>query len=311
MPQPETQSPNKNPARDYRQSLAALACVAALAVGAVGCRTAAMIQPDALSYPRAAESGQAVEAAIIRGARRAGWKAEAVDPGASTIQLRFMVQPDVFAIVQVDYAGGRVSFRYVDSNRFKCDPAPDGCKTIHKSYNARLLQLRERISEALSEPGTQPLDVPRALSIVRQLIEEQPRRSAYTGVDLTEERISAVREVLEPVYQTGPYFDNWGFYPYYGYYPYRGFYPGWSFGSNTAYVSAPYADVVYFNNIGRIELLADDEWQIIRIWDRFGGLRIRLYTLDEWLAKRFVDAVGALEQARLEADSDSAGPEPQ
>ena len=41
---------------------------------------------------------------------------------------------------------------------------------------------------------------------------------------------------------------------------------------------------------------------MIEAWDRHGESRMRLFVVDEWLAKRFIDAIGVLVEARLEAD---------
>jgi len=302
----------KNRATQGSNRARALAlCAAALVVVVSGCRTAPMVHPDELSYlGRPAGTPELALAAIVRGARRAGWQTESTDPAKRTLLVRYMVRPEVFAVVRIDYFGGRISFEYAGSSGFNCDPAPIGCTKIHKKYNARLLALRTRVSEALDEPVGEPIDIDRAVSTVRQVIEEQPPKTAYTIVDVTDERISAIREVVDPVFYTGPYWDGWGFYPY-SYYPYYGygFYPAWGFGfRDIGYIPSSRTDVVYFNNIGRIELVPDGRWQLIRIWDRYGQQRMKLYLLDEWLAKHFVDSVGVLEQARLEADQRPPGP---
>ena len=192
------------------------------------------------------ELGDAPEAAIARGDRRAGWNTEAADPGAQTVDPRHILNRQVFVVVRIHYGGGEISFRYASSSQFRCEPVPDGCTTIHKSYNIRLLRLRGQIEQALSAPAMQPIGVSQAVSIVRQVIEEQPRRWAYTAFDVTQERVSAIREVLEPVYYTSPYYDGWGFGTAYGHYGFydganHWLYPGSSF-VNTAYVSKPHAD---------------------------------------------------------------------
>ena len=54
--------------------------------------------------------------------------------------------------------------------------------------------------------------------------------------------------------------------------------------------------------IGRIEWRDRGRWRMIEAWDRHGESRMRLFVVDEWLAKRFIDAIGVLVEARLEAD---------
>jgi hypothetical protein len=238
------------------------------------------------------------------------------------MHFRFMVRPQVFVIVRIDYSGGQISLRYSDSSGFRCEPTPDGCSTIHKSYNKRLLRLRGQIEQTLAEPAAPPIGVPQAVSIIRQVIEEQPRRSAYTVVDVSVERVSAIREVVTPVYYTSAYYggwaDDWWFLSHRGY-RHHGFYYGPNYGlyyglnyslnfSDTAFVSTPHADVVYFNNIGRIEWWDAGRWRVIGIWDRHGDSRMRLHVLDEWLAKRFIDAVGVLVQARLSVEENYLSP---
>jgi hypothetical protein len=173
--------------------------------------------------------------------------------------------------------------------------------------------LRGQIDQALTEPAGPPIGVSHAVSIVRQVIEEQPRRSAYTVVDVTVERVSAIREIVTPIYYRSAYYggwaDAWWFRSNYGY-GHHGFY-GPFYGSNfldTAFVSTPHADVVYFNNIGRIEWWAAGRWRVIGIWDRHGESRMRLHVLDEWLAKRFIDAVGVLAQARSAVEENHLSP---
>jgi len=309
----KTQNQSSTSSTPRGSALVVSMCIAMLAGGLVGCRSAPMLQPDALRNPGTASGNAArIESAIVTGARRAGWNTEAGNPIARTIDARYMVRPQVFVIVRIDYRGGQISFRYSDSSGFRCDPVPDGCSSIHKTYNKRLLRLRGQIEQALAEPAATPIGVPHAVSIIRQVIEEQPRRSAYTVVDVTVERVSAIREVVTPVYYPSAYYggwaDDWWFRSNYGYGqhgfyygPNYGPYYGWNF-LDTAFVSTPYADVVYFNNIGRIEWRDAGRWRVIQIWDRHGDSRMRLFVLDEWLAKRFIDAVGVLVQARLAAE---------
>lgn len=276
-----------------------------LAVGALGCRTAPMQRPEPLPVARSPDD---VRRAILVGARRAGWRpvdpaaAEPAGPGAagdagSSLVVRFTVRPGVYADVRIDFAGPQVSFRYAGSGNFSCEPVADGCERIHRSYNVRLARLRDHIAQALAEPRTPPIGVEQALSIIRQMLEEQPPRTAYAHVDVSDERISAAREVLRRTY----YYD-YDYFPDY-YFPYYRRY-GWyhhSFYDRYPIISlqpVTYSDVVYFNNIGRIELAPSGRWQVVRIWDRYGEFRMQLLSLDEAFAKRFVDALGVMEQAR-------------
>jgi hypothetical protein len=305
-----------NRTADNARSVVAVALTCLLVCGLAGCRTASMIQPDALSYVAAASGDPSqIGFAIARGARRAGWNAETTDAGEQAIQVRFTLRPQVFVVVQIDYGDGRISFQYLDSSGFRCEPAPvsssDGCTTIHKGYNARLIRLRSEIEQALVEHPAQPIGVSQAVSIVRQVIEEQPRRNAYTVVDVTEERVSAIREVVSSVYYTSLY-NGWGEWPYFGY-ARPGFYTGYGayYGldfADSGYVSTPRADVVYFNNIGRIEWEDTRHGPRIEIWDRYGEPRIRLFVVEPWLAKRFIDAVGVLVKARLAVDENYLAP---
>jgi hypothetical protein len=174
----------------------------------------------------------------------------------------------------------------------------------------RLARLRSYIEQALTEPSAPPIGVGQALSIIRQMVEEQPHRNAYTYVDVSEERISAVREVTRYTYYPDYYPDYYPgyYYPYYGgFHWYRGPFFHYHTTVPVRLVSGP--DVVYFNNIGRVELVPSGRWQVVRIWDRYGGLRMRLLSLDETFAKRFVDALGVMEHARREAESAQERPQ--
>jgi len=284
----------------------------------VGCRTAPMLVADTLEYPAAGADAERIRTAIVSGARRAGWNAETLAPGVSALRARYTVRPDVYAVVRIDYGEGRIAFRYLNSSNFRCTPGADGCERIHRRYNKGLLRLREEVAVAIVEPEGPPISPPEAVAIVRQVLEEQPRRSAYLEVDVTPERISASREVLR--YVPVPYALDWGFYSYYGVYaqpaypypyfdpyfdPYYGSYP-W-FDAYGAVVTHE-TDVVYFNNVGRIELRAGRRRSEIRIWDVFGEERMQLYAPDARAARRFVDAIGVLEQARSGADRSPPGP---
>lgn len=276
---------------------------------AAGCRTAPLLQVDPIVRP----IDHGVETAIAVGARRAGWRVEGAVPGAPAVDVKLPLRPEQFAIVRIDFGGSELSFRYLGSHDLRCDPTPDGdsCTRIHRRYNDALRLLRDHIAEALQEPPPPPINEQQALATIRQLVEEQPDRYAYTAVDVSPQRVAAIRHEVQATYFGDPFYDPWPWY----YRPYYGnrlvFYNGPFFYDYTVSVREyDRSDVVYFNNVSRVELRPRGRWQMVQIYDRFGDRRMRLFTLDENLAKRFVYALGVMEDARAPAAPAPGEPAP-
>lgn len=58
--------------------------------------------------------------------------------------------------------------------------------------------------------------------------------------------------------------------------------------------SGPLRITFYFDTFGRTDLMAHKGKYIVRVWDRSGVFRFRVYFADEARAKRFMDAMGSL-----------------
>lgn len=284
-------------------------CTLTVAVSLQACRTAPVLQVDPLQV--GADRPQ-IESAIAIGARRAGWRTDSPRPGEAAVDAKFEVRPGQFAVVRIDYSGSNLRFDYVDSNNLLCEAKASGhgCAKIHRNYNTWLKRLRANVEQALMEPAPPPIDEAQALATIRQLVEEQPYNAAYTRVDVDASRVAAVRREVYTHHYPGWYLDPFPYYyaPYYNrHYFFR--HSAFFFDYSVSVREFERTDLVYFNNVGRVELLTSRNWHVVRIYDRNGRHRMKLYSLDENLAKRFVYALGVMEQFRA-ADTPEAAQKP-
>lgn len=118
------------------------------AMGAAGCRTAALINPPPISFARL-PPGE-VEAAIYQGCSKRKWMPTKVRDGLIQATL---YQRSHLAVVDIDYDDDSFRVTYVRSENLRYKTG-DGEQRIHSSYNKWVKNLVGDIETALNDRRT-------------------------------------------------------------------------------------------------------------------------------------------------------------
>jgi hypothetical protein len=115
-------------------------------LGLSGCRTQPMLTPSPIRAPLGAEQNRQ---AILHGMAAQNWQLVSETHGLITAVQDKKKLGKYVATVDIAYDDDTISISYRSSHGLSCEPADEGCTTIHRAYNRWVIQLARNIEQGV------------------------------------------------------------------------------------------------------------------------------------------------------------------